>query len=279
MNRSPRTTGRPRTAGLIAALVLAIGVGACNRRTLGTTGSLPSGRQAVPSVPLAAPYLLTAAQIAELAHRAASDTGTPAYGPGAHPWAAYQSRPLGVLGLPPLRAAPLPAGVRELRLSAGFSMIWRPLEVLRLVDSVGVVRGELILYWGAQFDSLGHEYTMPGQDSVSRRLSGCAEPRRLARWYVCTVQFATPVSWRTVLDSLEANEVWTLNGGYESANKWARATDQARLWVELRDGVTYSTYQYYAPHHLGGEAPRKAVRILRLLGDLTQRPRAAHAAP
>ena len=160
-------------------------------------------------------------------------------------------------GLPPLRAASLPPGDREVRVWVS-TPFGAPNVLYRFRDHRGVVTGTRYDYWPAlPADTAAGE--RPGEtihDLMVYRLRGqCAGVRVAGGTGLCRARFQESPDWAAVLRGAEAFGLWTLPD--PSTRAWRRPwdgsvpADGSALTVELRDGAAYRTYQYRGlPSHL-----------------------------
>jgi hypothetical protein len=157
----------------------------------------------------------------------------------------------GAAGLPLLRTAVLPDGVRELRLSAhGSGMVWQPTPLLRLVQWPSSVFAELFFYWPRLRDSTGR----PAQPYwVANGRSGCRTVQTTPAWAACRVEVHPGTSWRAVADSLQALGIWELALGAAAEPAGIHVTDQDGVTGEVLIEDRYGRFAYQDLNRGGGE--------------------------
>jgi hypothetical protein len=174
------------------------------------------------------------------------------------------------LGWPPLADLALPNDEKEIRIYKGL-LIGYPHDGLRLVVRDHAVTGTWFRYWprdrsSSQDDS---EDAKPGLDSLLRvdERGRCDSFHAGRDAVACVVQFAHNPNWGAVLKGLNAANLWDLPD--ESAlGRQSDVIDGWGVWVEVRQGAKYRTYQYNNPQALGLREGDNALRIMRAVDSL-----------
>jgi hypothetical protein len=183
-------------------------------------------------------------------------------------------------GLPLMRRAVLPAGVRQIRLWAGFGNV-EPDDMIDLVQRNGEVTGRQ-LYWfknPSEYDTLmpgGHDF----QFRFAQRIKECGDVRRrdadttedgFTHWITCSAAPSRDAKWARLWNQIDSLGVWSLPSDTTLIQyRGIVHTDGVSLVVELREGDRYRTYSYSDP---GGQpAPQAAFanRISRLVLEATR---------
>lgn len=173
-------------------------------------------------------------------------------------------------GLPVLRTAVLPTGMRELRFSPGGSgMVWQPIPLIRLIEwpNSNSVSGELFFYWPRLRDSTGHHaqpYWASGQ-------SGCRIVQSTAAWAACRVDVQPGTTWRLVADSFQALGIWELPPGDSTEHRGSHVSDRDGVLGEVLVGDRYGHFMYYDLNRRRGEEVGRVSAAADLVRNLPRR--------
>jgi hypothetical protein len=152
----------------------------------------------------------------------------------------------------------LPAGTRELRIARSYGMVlgW-PEPALRLVESGGVTRGELLLFW--------RENVAWPRRHEATRCSAIVDSMR-----VC-VYIAPPSQspdWNVVATRLDSLGVWTISERCEDNDILDDAGD---LFLERLDAERFEQYSCNGPDfRKRGNAGRQAAALYDYFLSLTR---------
>lgn len=166
-----------------------------------------------------------------------------------------------------LRAAPLPAGEREVRIWIGGGPGY-PQHLYRITDRGGRVRGEVVAYWPVEPDfSRGERPGETFHDLMLHRHRGQCEGATVASGTgVCRVRFTRAPDWAATLRRAEQAGLWRLPDESQLPGGARIGLDGWSLTVELRDGREYRTYRYWSPRDSAPNAEeRSALEIARAL--------------
>lgn len=171
-----------------------------------------------------------------------------------------------IADIPPLRGVGLPDGATELRVWLGFG-IAIPHLFLRLTSQGGVVRGELVRWWGSMdhpsddprfADFLAEERTLAGSFGCNEEQSGSewvemrdgiAVPHR-AWTFACKADFRDEgPDWSNLLDRLTALGVAVLPDPRTLTPEATPVLDGISVEVEVLSGAAYRTYMYGNPDY------------------------------
>jgi hypothetical protein len=160
-------------------------------------------------------------------------------------------------GVPDLRTASLPTGVREIRLADSFPwIIGHTAPMLRIVQQSNSVTGELVLFWRQDRD---RPLVSPG--------ASCA--RSSDQWIVCATAVAIPgIDWDTVAVRLDSMGAWTLS---ERCENLMSVQDAGDLHLQRRNGSSFDTYRCNAPRSRGhSDAGRRARALFEYLHSIAR---------
>ncbi len=193
-----------------------------------------------------------------------------------------------VAGLPALRPRPENPSQRELRIWVGGGL-GIPMQLLRIVDEGGRVRGEEILWlvqtlpdssvdprWRAFMDSvprwLREEFHCGPVATDTTHHAGAQPGYQHELAATCRVQFAREPDWRSVLAELEQHHVWTLPDASElphivrrRAGEEIVTVDGVGVTVEGWNGTRYRAYTIANPDQQPMPEFQDAWAILRLV--------------
>ena len=222
------------------------------------------------------------------------DTLPPRLAPGTRPDTAPDEaetidRVARVARLPRLRPQPSQRSRREVRIWVGGG-IGIPMQLLRITDDGGRVRGEEILWlvqtipdsnaspeWRAFMDSVPvwlRNTFRCGRLSTDTAHYASAQPGyQNELTAVCRVQFAREPDWRAALAELERHHVWNLPDASElpvevtrrSVNEEVMTTDGVGVTVETWNGARYRAYTIGNPDQQPFPEYRDAWAILRFV--------------
>lgn len=181
------------------------------------------------------------------------------------------------LGIPPLNAVTLPAGVREIRITgnwANYSAL--PTPFIRLVEYEGSeAQGEL--FWG---------YRLSPSDPVSRRDGQTCVP--LNEFLICVrpAEFSELPDWNRIAGELGALEAWSIaescscysepsvvrpDGAAVVAGGCSGIGDAGLLDLRRLVGEEYDTYQCDAPQvRRSNDAGNRANEIYQYFWELAR---------
>jgi hypothetical protein len=171
------------------------------------------------------------------------------------------------LGWPMLADAALPNGEKEIRIYKG-SLIGYPHDGLRLVIRGHATSGTWIRYWPKDPASDSEA----GETGLDSRLRGDERGRcstfQVGRYAVaCIVRFAHDPDWSALRRRLEAANVWDLPDQSALPNMNGML-DGWRVWVEVREGPNYRTYEYTNPQAIGLPQGDDAFHIMTVIDSL-----------
>jgi hypothetical protein len=193
-----------------------------------------------------------------------------------------------VAQLPVLRLRPANQSQRELRIWVGGGL-GIPMQLLRIVDDGGRIRGEEILWlvqtlpdrsvdprWRAFMDSvprwLRDEFHCGPVATDTTHDLGAPSGSRAELVATCRVQFAREPDWQSVLTELEQHHVWTLPDASELPHVVRRREgeevvtfDGVGVTIEAWNGTRYRAYAIGNPDQQPMPEFQDAWAILRLV--------------
>jgi hypothetical protein len=160
-------------------------------------------------------------------------------------------------GIPDLRTASLPEGVREIRLADSFPwIVGYSAPMLRIVQQSNTVTGEIVLFWRQDRDQ-----------PLARSGASCAPGSD--QWIVCASAIAIPgIDWDTVAVRLDSMGAWTLS---ERCENLMSVQDAGDLHLQRRNGARFDAYRCNAPRSRDhSDAGRRARELFEYLHSIAR---------